>query len=77
MLHALQRAFFGGPKSYAALNRTKFDPIPLGSIALVCTIVCTIVLSHFEHPSDHFTHYIDRTLSSRMGIWGPSSSQPR
>jgi hypothetical protein len=39
VIRALQRAFFNGSKGPAATNRSKFDPIPLPSIALVCTIV--------------------------------------
>ena len=39
ILRSLQRAFFGGAKSPAATDHARFDPIPLTSIALVCTIV--------------------------------------
>lgn len=39
MLRALQSAFYSGPRSVAAKNQLKFDPIPLPSIALVCTVI--------------------------------------
>jgi hypothetical protein len=43
ILRALQRAFYNGTKSFAAVDRTTFSPVPLTSIALVCTIVCGCV----------------------------------
>jgi hypothetical protein len=39
ILRALQRAFFNGTKSFAAIDHAKFSPVPLTSIALICTIV--------------------------------------
>lgn len=65
VLRALQRAFFNGTKSFAAVYHTKFNPIPLASIAIVCTIVrCSTSFS--EIPQQIPTHcalYRSNTVS--------------
>ena len=64
ILRALQRAFFNGTKSSAAIDPAKFNPISLSSIALVCTIVrCPTSCSEIPWISTYYALYRLNTAS--------------
>ena len=66
ILRALQHAFYNGAKSPAATDRVRFDPVPLASIALVCTIVRRSYDSYLEVPSASTYHSLYRSNTAFM-----------